>query len=258
MSISVISCRHEWPENEGFCLNRETGIPYNVFIHFKTPVLYGINGKIWHLSPGACVICPSNASSYLYSEGRLIHDWVHFEGDAQALLDDYSLRTGEVYYVRDSAHISRLVQSIEKECYSSMQHKADLMNIKFREMMIHISRERDNAEFSEDIASDVYEAFKKLRIDAFANLTKDPSIKELAKSVHLSESRFYVIYRQIFGISPKNDLIFARIERAKSLLEENIYTNAEIAALVGYTNEYHFIRQFKKHTGYTPNKYRKA
>ena len=115
-----------------------------------------------------------------------------------------------------------------------------------------------NEETSEDIKADVYEAFKRLRIDAFANLTEDPSVSEMARNVHLSESRFYALYKQIFGISPKSDLIIARIERAKSLLEQNKYSNAEVAALTGYTNEYHFIRQFKRIEGITPKEYARA
>ena len=125
-------------------------------------------------------------------------------------------------------------------------------------MFIHVSREALDEDSAEDVKSDVYDAFKRLRISAFANIQDNPTVADMARDVHLSESRFYTLYKQIFGISPKNDLIIARIERAKNLLEQNKYNNSEIAAMTGYTNEYHFIRQFKKIEGITPKEYARA
>ena len=258
MQVVVAGCRHEWPERAGFYLDRPKGNPYYIFIHFKTPVTYAIDGREMKLSPGACVICPPNTWSTIYSEGQLIHDWMHLTGGVAEMLEAYSLVCGEVYYVRDSAYISRLVQSLEREFYSSMPYKSDLIEAKLREMFIHIAREAGDGETGEDVKADVYEAFKRLRISAFANIADDPSVADMARDVHLSESRFHAVYKQIFGISPKNDLIIARIERAKNLLEQNKYNNSEIAAMTGYTNEYHFIRQFKKIEGITPKEYAKA
>lgn len=51
------------------------------------------------------------------------------------------------------------------------------------------------------------------------------------------------------------DIIYARIERAKNLLSARTYSVSEVAKLAGYTNEYHFIRQFKKVAGVTPGQY---
>lgn len=258
MNIRLAGCRHEWPERAGFCLNRPNGLEYYIFIHFKTPVTYTIDGREHKLSPGACVICPPNTPSVIYSEGQLIHDWMHLSGDLVELLRSYSLECKRIYYVRDSAYVSRLVRSLEREFYSSIPYRNELIELKVRETFIHISREVLDAESTQDVKSDVYEAFKRLRIRAFANIAENPAIADMARDVHLSESRFYALYKQIFGISPKNDLIIARIERAKNLLEQNKYNNSEIAAMTGYTNEYHFIRQFKKIEGITPGEYAKA
>ena len=258
MDIKLSGCRHEWPEHPGFLLDRPKGLECYIFIHFKTPVTYSIDGREHRLSPGACVICPPNTPSTIYSECQLIHDWMHLTGDVGEMLSEYSLECKQIYYVRDSAYISRLVRSLEREYYSNMPYKNDLISSKLTEMFIHISREAHEGDIAEDVKSDVYEAFKRLRISAFANIENNPTITEMARDVHLSESRFHTLYKQIFGISPKNDLIIARIERAKNLLEQNKYNNAQIAAMTGYTNEYHFIRQFKKIEGITPKEYARA
>ena len=41
----------------------------------------------------------------------------------------------------------------------------------------------------------------------------------------------------------------ARIEKAKTLMEQSELTNAQLAQLVGYTNDVVFIRAFKKLEG---------
>ncbi len=255
MKVTVASCRHEWPEKPGFCLDRPRGLPYYIFIHFKTPVYFTLGERQELLQPGACVIFPPYTASVIRSEGQLIHDWMHLSGDADKMIEDYGLKMSHVYYVKDSAQLSRTVQTIEKEFYSNHPFKRELIDVKLREMFIHISRESMRKEAAEEVGAETYAAFRALRIDAFANVSDDPNIAEMAARVHLSESRFYVLYKQIFGISPKNDLISARLERAKGLLAENKYTNSEVAAMTGYTNEYHFIRQFKKHEGMTPKEY---
>ncbi|PYI51522.1 helix-turn-helix domain-containing protein [Paenibacillus flagellatus] len=48
----------------------------------------------------------------------------------------------------------------------------------------------------------------------------------------------------------------SRIEMAKRLMERSELTNAQLAQMVGYTNDVVFIRAFKKLEGVTPGKYR--
>ena len=74
----------------------------------------------------------------------------------------------------------------------------------------------------------------------------------------LSRSRFSVVYNNLFGTSPKADLINARISKASYLLTLGTMSIADIAEQCGYQNVYHFIRQFRTITGVTPGKYRKG
>ena len=79
----------------------------------------------------------------------------------------------------------------------------------------------------------------------------------MASRVNLSSSKFYEIYKDIFGVTPQKDLQDARIEHAKNLLIQSGCSVSEAASAVGYTNVYHFIRQFKKICNVTPGTYSK-
>ena len=53
------------------------------------------------------------------------------------------------------------------------------------------------------------------------------------------------------------DVISGKIEKAKEILTETGCTVSQVAAMCGYENEEHFMRQFKKIVGVTPTGYRK-
>ena len=97
-----------------------------------------------------------------------------------------------------------------------------------------------------------------MRLSMLAQPERKWPVEELAKSVSLSVSRFHVVYKLMFGISPVNDLIQARIDRAKlMLLEDEGSTLSVIAEKLGYKNPYDFCRQFTKFAGISPGNYRK-
>ena len=79
----------------------------------------------------------------------------------------------------------------------------------------------------------------------------------MAQRLYLSESFFYVIYKQCFGVSPAHDLQMIRIERACELLTNTTLSITEISTQVGYTDYRFFNKSFKKITGVTAHEYRK-
>ncbi len=83
------------------------------------------------------------------------------------------------------------------------------------------------------------------------------SIDKIAASCHMSASRFHVVYKEKYGISPMANIIQNRITIAQSLLRTTEKSIQEIAADCGYNSIAHFSRQFKKATGLTPTSFRR-
>ena len=102
---------------------------------------------------------------------------------------------------------------------------------------------------------ETFKRFSALRQQFQAHFKGDFSVADMASTVNLSPSRFHSLYKQIFGISPKKDFLNLRIEHAKKLMQNGNYSIREVAELAGYSNQYHFIRQFKEVTGTTPGKF---
>ena len=80
----------------------------------------------------------------------------------------------------------------------------------------------------------------------------DLSLSELAGLVQMSSHYFCQLFKQSTGFSPHQFVIRCRIERAKELLSKDRQTIAEIARSVGFTDQSHFHRHFKRLVGVTP------
>jgi two-component system response regulator YesN len=65
-----------------------------------------------------------------------------------------------------------------------------------------------------------------------------------------------MLFKEKTGLNVVDYITFVKIERAKILLEDRSLKNYEIAAKLGYSDEY-FTKLFKRVVGMTPTMYRK-
>lgn len=91
-----------------------------------------------------------------------------------------------------------------------------------------------------------------------ANLSQKVTVEQAAKAACLSEHHFKREFKYLFGLSPHQYLLSARMLRAKELLRENRDEIKAVALHAGFENESSFIRQFKQMNGTTPARYRRA
>lgn len=245
-----------WPENIDFKMIREnTGNQY-IFIHFLTPSKIVLDENVVSVSDGSCVLYDKFSCQIMYPDNcELIHDWFHLEGDLDKLVEKYGFEYNKIYTVSNSSKITKIVQALENEFNINNKFSHDLIKIKIEELIISIIHGADETEKNKNINSDTRKAFSELRSKINLTYNEDWDVDKMAAEVNLSSSRFYKIYKEIFGISPKKYLQEIRIEHAKTLLLQNKYMIKEIAEMTGYKNQYHFIRQFKEYTGTTPGKY---
>lgn len=93
------------------------------------------------------------------------------------------------------------------------------------------------------------------------NITAEPqkqwNIDDMAREIGISRSHLQRLYKQLFSVSIRDDVITARIKKAMQLLSNTDMRIQEIAEHCGYNNDNHLMRQFKEKTGKTAMQYRK-
>ncbi len=90
-----------------------------------------------------------------------------------------------------------------------------------------------------------------------SHLSEKISLAILCDVSGLSMSRFCHLFKYEMGMSPMVYIMFRRIETAKIMLTYTDNTISSIGLNLGFYNESHFIKNFKKYTKTTPANYRK-
>ncbi len=101
------------------------------------------------------------------------------------------------------------------------------------------------------------ERMQRLRREIHASPQKNWNVPEMSRSIGISNSHFQRMYKSVFSIGFKDDLIAARIEKAKKLLRSTELRVQEVADACGYHDYSHFMRQIKDKTGVSALQYRK-
>ena len=260
ISYKIKSIDFERREKKGFIINRPNGTNDFLFIHFKSPVKLLQEDSIIEVEKGACWITTPNTKHWFEAaECELVHDWFHFLPYQPDEFLNLGFEVNKIFYPNCTGLLTLLV----RECYEEFVNKdvywQENITAILNKLFIILAREckSGNPILSNSQMRETYERFKQFRIHLYRNISENWDVSDMAKSLSLSRSRFTILYSNFFGVSPKEDLIHQRILYAEHLLSSSNMSVEEISVRCGYSNVYHFIRQFKDRTGLSPGEYRK-
>ncbi len=254
--LTVTAIRHAWPEKAGFHLNRPNGVTEYVFVHFTNGAEILLSGEYTVIPPHTCILYRPGTPQYIYSDHPLIHDWFHFTGSPASLLASAGLSPDTILHPVRPNFITDIIREMETEFFARKKGHAELIGLKIAELMLKLSR-TDEESSADTVDISMSEKLRTLRGEIFLSLGYPWTVEKMAASVGLSQSRFHTVYRALYGNSPMDDLIRARIDSAKNALLFDSRPVYVIAEKLGYNNVTHFIRQFRKFTGVSPIQYRK-
>ena len=255
-NYQIIQMRYNGTEPKDFHLSREQGTKDYLFIHFKSVSRIVINGESHSIVPGTfIIITPNTPHELIASDEFFVHDWIHFIPMDTEVFAKQHLVFNKPIKLSFQDRISSFVQALYVEyVYNELDANVVLqsyMNILFTHLKREVTSKNDlltNKKTSQN--------FHDLRTEIYSGKTLNLTVEEAASRCFFSPSRFGVLYKSFFNVSFNADIQAARIFHAKYLLKSTNESISSIAFKCGYQNEYHFIRQFKKHTLTTPNKWR--
>ena len=88
------------------------------------------------------------------------------------------------------------------------------------------------------------------------NLARDLRLWELAQIAGMSPNYFSELFKASTGLPPHQYILRCRIERAKQYLRDPKFSLACAAAAVGFADQSHFTKVFRRIVGVTPLKFR--
>jgi transcriptional regulator GlxA family with amidase domain len=97
-----------------------------------------------------------------------------------------------------------------------------------------------------------------IRVCAFleADLEKPMYFESVAKRMAMSYESFRKKFLKLAGTSPGRYRMARVIDRACGMVQDGKLSNRQIAAALGFCDEFHFSRRFKQVTGKSPSEFR--
>lgn len=136
----------------------------------------------------------------------------------------------------------------------------------------HLQKEKHTQNPVDHIFIDVYNKFIKQKsaqkktpawVTELKHIIQDQidsnlTLTQISKSLHINPSYLSREFSKHFNSLSFGEYIRKlRIEKAIDLMGQNSYSLTEIAYLTGFSDQSHFTRIFKKHTGQNPSAYKK-
>ena len=214
-----------------------------------------LNGQVKLLTAGTVLIFPP-AYRYVYTHSptsEICYYYAHFTGgEAEALLNRYGL--SDYPFLKNIGKSQRIISYFD-QLFSAISKKDEYFEqecaLKLGSILLHLAKRIRNA----DPKSEEHSLNRSL--DYLHTRFQEPiNLEMLANLENLSVSRYCAVFKKHYGISPIQYLIGIRIENACELLKSTDISIQDCAHSCGYANEYFFNRQFKKHTGIPPSKFR--
>ncbi|MBN1555056.1 MAG: AraC family transcriptional regulator [Phycisphaerae bacterium] len=102
------------------------------------------------------------------------------------------------------------------------------------------------------MSPDITAVVRRIERDPSAN----PTLRELADSIHLSLSRFKAKFKRQTGLPPREFLLRCKIDRARRWLRDTEMSITMIAYRLGFSSSQNFATTFKRYVSLPPREFR--
>ncbi|MBE5860469.1 MAG: AraC family transcriptional regulator [Butyrivibrio sp.] len=220
----------------------------------KAVYKYGMSLTKVRAKKGDCILYTPGYFQYYCAVSAFSNSFVHFTCDEDEIRG-IQIPMNNLFHPVDDEAIVDTLRRLQFEYLSKQQRREKMIDLLIRELLIAAERSI-SIPTSEVEKTEVYASLSRFRVGMLQRCSEEWDIEKICKETNLGRSQLYHYYKAFFFTTPKDDLINARIDKAKHLLSNKELRISEVAEQSGFTNIYHFNRYFKRECGCTPSKYR--
>ncbi len=242
----------DFPHENGEFSRAKTVSYYGVYC-FTTPFLYHRDGKLCRGEPGELLINPPGSLIHhgpASPEESFRNHWLHISADFGSLLQRYPLPLDTAFPLANQSVLPEAIRRLSREQLLKRPGWREAVDCILTQMVIELHR------LSLQGPGQTVEGRLEEARNTFLEAPERPwTLEDMARLSGYSPSRFSALYNARFGISPKAELLDARIRMAKQMLSYTDLSVTAIAAACGFQSVYYFSKYFRKQTGLSPSRF---
>ena len=205
--------------------------------------------------PGDCILFSPGNMQYYEAITSFSNSFVHFTCEPDEI-QGLQVDMNRLFHPADDEMIVDTLRRIQFEYLSKQPRRERMIDLLIKQLLI--AAERSISGPMEEVQqTEVYSFLTSYRVNMLQRCSEEWSIEKICKETHLGRSQLYHYYKSFFHASPTDDIIAARIDKAKHLLTNKELRILDVAAQCGFSNINHFNRYFKRELGCSPTQYRK-
>ena len=204
--------------------------------------------------PGDCILFSPGNMQYYEAITSFSNSFVHFTCEPDEI-QGLQVEMNRLFHPGNDEIIVDTLRRIQFEYLSKQQRRERMIDLLIKQLLI--AAERSVTGPVEEIQqTEIYSFLTSYRVNMLQRCSEEWNIEKICKETHLGRSQLYHYYKAFFHASPGDDIIAARIDKAKHLLTNKELRILDVAAQCGFTNINHFNRYFKQECGMSPSEYR--
>lgn len=237
-------------------VNRPAGTWSWLLMHFHDPVIIeAADGKLWR--PADSIMAWPESAGHYYGnpDGEWSHSWMHFVGDcAGSIMAGAGLPLNKPFAFKGRHELNALLTQMHHEM-KSRREPDETMLLHFLHIIVKTA---GRAYLEGDESAAIPERLQAAQRHMERNLSGKVTLAELARISHLSVPHFCAEFKKHIGNSPIDHLIELKMAQARYLLGDMNMQVSEVAAQVGYDDQFQFSKMFKRRFGLNPSDARKS
>lgn len=224
-----------------------------LFLLFLSPMEIFFPDRKEIAPAGSCLLYTPHTPQHYQAVGSFRNSYVHFWAE-QETPARYHLPLNRLFYPADPDLLNRQVKALQEEYLLRGEYGTEMEDLLLRRLWISCARQLQKRDSATD---PLRSQFQKMRLAMLSQCEEEWDIHRMCRLVNMGKSQFYHYYRHFFDASPHDELLAARIDRAKNLLTNRAIQVQQAAALCGFQNVCHFTRHFRAVCGCSPGEYRR-
>lgn len=209
------------------------------------------NDKIYKVRRGDFFILHPNTYHHYYSNPKKPWKKIWFLTDGD---NDFLSGLLSIYKIRDITYIPNINSPLELE---------DIFTL-LKEESKNITKDLERLSYYlvQNLAHIIHNRPKHETVASRAKYFIDRKIKthltvdEIAKYVSVSTGYLSRVFKEAYGMSPNQYILYAKINLAKTFLEKTQLSIHQISEELAFFDVSHFSRSFKKLTGHSPTQHK--